>query len=84
MVPAGLDSSGLLDSAIIALLGPSRLEEPQAVGQLIAVHVLGGALGLSKGRSLFPRRPPAAAPAHSSGMVSYRALIDSLHGIPHA
>lgn len=39
------------------------------MGQLVAVHVLGGALSLSKGRTLFPRPPLAAAPAHSSGMV---------------
>lgn len=69
VVPACLESSGLLDSAITALLNPYSLEEPQAMGQMVAVHVLGGALSLSKGRTLFSRLPPAAAPAHSSGMV---------------
>lgn len=48
------------------------------MGQLVAVHVLGGALSLSKGRTLFPRPPLAAAPAHSSGMISVQQAVQLL------
>lgn len=74
VAPACLELSGLLDATIIALTHPPGGEEPQGIGQLVAIHVLGGALSLSRGRSLFPQCPPPAAPAHSSGMVSNQSI----------
>ena len=68
VVPACLEKSGLLDSAISQLLTPSTSSAATNLGQLTAVHILGGILSVRKGRDLFPRPVPSDL-HHLSGMV---------------
>lgn len=58
VVPGCLESSGLLDCAVDRASVLSPPEVGSNMTQLAAVHVLGGALSLSRGRSLFPRSIP--------------------------